>query len=215
MVRHLAIYLLMVLGLALAGCGPTDLLSGPEPTKTEYEATEEAHAARAHLDRNPLAGDGNHHAPPARGQPSLTGDLYVVAYPDRRSSSVFLQGGIDGSHTGDCSGVDAYKDLREGASVTVSDGAGRVLTRGTLGRGKGGTLSGGEPGSDLERLGQDALTCTFPFRLENLPQASEYNIEVADRGVVSFSEAKLEQPGRVVALSVSPFPLSVYATPSP
>jgi hypothetical protein len=190
-------------------------VSGPEPTKTEYHATEEAHAAVVQLARNPLATSAVVTSPRGAGPLALTGSLYVIAYNDLQSSSTFLEGGIAGSYAGDCSGDDAYKDLREGTSVMARDDSGRVLANGTLGQGKGGTLSGGEPGSDLERLGQDAFTCTFPFQLETLPKVCEYSIEVSDMGEVSFSKAELQRLGWEVDLSVSPYSMSDYATPAP
>jgi hypothetical protein len=132
----------------------------------------------------------------------------LVAYDDGRSS-VFLTGGIDakGTDGDDCAGRGPYEGVREGARVEVSDARGRPLASGQLGGGRSGTLSGGEPGSDLERLGQDALTCTLAFRVGGLPRAESYAIEVGDRGRVVYPAEDLRRLGWDARLSLSPYPL--------
>lgn len=77
---------------------------------------------------------------------------------------------IDGS-TSDCSGSGRYSDLRGGAALTVSDGAGRLLATVSLGPGTGGPPH----------------TCRFGFSLVDVPDVSLYRLDVGHRRVGSFT----------------------------
>ncbi len=203
--------LLAALGTLLLACNRAAIRTGQEPPETGYLATASAEAAAARLDRNPLLPTPTAARGSGSGSLTLTGSLYLVAYADSRSSSTLLRGGIDtpGGDMEDCTGIGAYEELRDGAAVVVSDETGRVLGRGVLSEGRAGTLSGREPGSDLEQLVQDTLTCSFTFRVEDLPRAQSYTLEVADKGQVSYPAEEIQTLGWEAHLSLAPDGLRV------
>lgn len=82
----------------------------------------------------------------------------------------------------ECWGRDGYQDIRDGAAVTVTDPAGKVLAISQLGAGavaEHPTIAG-------------AKTCLFEFTVPGVPAgAGIYGIEVSHRGAVRFEEARL------------------------
>lgn len=80
----------------------------------------------------------------------------------------------------DCWGYQGYEDIRQGASVTVTDSAGKVVALGAL-----------KPGKPVV-ISDRATNCLLRFEISNVPAGLEfYGIEVAHRGVVRFSEKDL------------------------
>ncbi|MEX2253839.1 MAG: zinc ribbon domain-containing protein [Acidimicrobiia bacterium] len=86
----------------------------------------------------------------------------------------------------DCIGTGGYNDIGPGTEVRVSDEGGTVLATGALGSGK-----------DLEGLG-----CIYRFSLKTVPDANFYEFEVAHRGGITYSRAKLENQEWRVDLSL-------------
>jgi hypothetical protein len=78
-----------------------------------------------------------------------------------------------------------YTDLRDGTSVSLSDGDGKLLATGSL---TGGTLRG------------DGVT--FTFHLSDVPETAFYKLEVANRGQVPYSEQQMGQSGWKLNTSV-------------
>jgi hypothetical protein len=79
----------------------------------------------------------------------------------------------------DCSGSGGYGDLVQGAQVTITDPAGKVIAIGKLGYGKT-TMAGDRP-----------VSCTFPFHTYAAAGHGIYGVEVTHRGVVQVPEANL------------------------
>jgi len=79
---------------------------------------------------------------------------------------------------GHCAGSGAYADITPGAQVTITDGTGATIALGALGTG------------DVTKN----LTCGFPFALSVPAGKGFYGIEVAHRGRLQLTEAKLAQP---------------------
>lgn len=77
--------------------------------------------------------------------------------------------------TDDCSaGTGGYSDIREGASVVITDASGKKLAVGSLKEGK--------------PYGESRL-CTFGFSIEDIPGGEgPYSVEVGSRGEVAFTE---------------------------
>lgn len=103
-------------------------------------------------------------------------------------SLVLNSPGVQRGSTGDPCWVSTkgYQDIREGAQVTVTDGAGAVIALGSLGPGKiGKTTTAGS-----QTIGLD---CTFPFTVE-VPERDFYGVEVARRGVVRYARADIGAP---------------------
>jgi len=75
-----------------------------------------------------------------------------------------------------CSAVDVgYPDIHPGTPVVVKTTSGAVIGSATLGTG------------DLRLTGTFRNDCVYTFSLR-VPDASQYQIEVSDRGAVSFSK---------------------------
>jgi len=96
------------------------------------------------------------------------------------SSTVTLNGkltsqwGLDDAVAGvgfTCSGRGGYSDMKEGATVTVTDDSGRII--------KVSELSTGVYGS--------SSSCVFKFKAEKVPYSEVYQIEVSHRGKVVYS----------------------------
>jgi hypothetical protein len=83
---------------------------------------------------------------------------------------------VDGTS---CAGTPVYRDLVEGAPVTITDPAGAVLGSSRLGP------------LTLDGLG-GAGACNLKFTVPGIPTGKgTYGIEVARRGVTRYDEAKL------------------------
>lgn len=78
-----------------------------------------------------------------------------------------------------CWGKGGYDDLTKGASVTVTDAAGKTIALGSV-------------VSEYTSFSTDefASSCTLNFQVENVPRGGQfYGVEVSHRGVVHESEA--------------------------
>ena len=80
-----------------------------------------------------------------------------------------------------------YNDLAAGATVTVKNGSGNVIGTGSL---KEGTAGG------------DGSTCSMPFTVTDVPQVPFYQVEVANRGNVTFSLNQMRNSKWVVSLTI-------------
>lgn len=81
-----------------------------------------------------------------------------------------------------CRGYGGFKDIGEGAPVTITDASGKVVGVGTLPNGVA------EVSRDLPQV-QD---CVMRFEVAGVPRgAGPYGVEVSHRGVVRFDEASL------------------------
>lgn len=86
-----------------------------------------------------------------------------------------------------CSGTGGYDDIAAGAQVTVKDQTGTLIGTGSLEAGK----------ANAERT-----TCTFAFKVADLPDATFYAIEVSHRGELTYSAAEMETRHWVVAFTL-------------
>lgn len=77
-----------------------------------------------------------------------------------------------------CRGSGGYSDIRPGTEVTVRDQAGAVIARGDLGLESSGTV----PGS-----------CEFSLRVDDVPRATFYEIEVGRRGSLTYSYEQMQR----------------------
>ena len=101
---------------------------------------------------------------------TLTGSIEL-----RDSNPIASPPSIDGT-TSDCRGAGNYGDLRSGAALTVSDGAGTVLATVTLGPGTGGPPN----------------ICRFEFSLVDVPDVSVYRLAVGHLRVGSFDYGDMQ-----------------------
>lgn len=85
------------------------------------------------------------------------------------------------TQAGHCAGSGPYADIAPGATVTITDAAGTTVALGELG-----------PGTVTRNS-----TCGFPFALSVPAGKGFYGIEIAHRGRVQITEAKLAQPIRL------------------
>lgn len=92
-----------------------------------------------------------------------------------------------------CSGYGGYGDIQSGTEVAVYDGGGKVLGQGSLGAGQPGSVDWGKNRS---------YTCTFEFKIPDLPKSDFYKIEVSSRGDLLFAYEELEQQGWSIGASL-------------
>jgi hypothetical protein len=78
-------------------------------------------------------------------------------------------------------------DIRTGAAVVLSDGAGKELARTTLGVG---TVEATKRG------------CVFPFQLAGLPKTDRYQLKVGRQGALTFNGQDLAGNGWRVQLNL-------------
>lgn len=135
----------------------------------------------------------------ARKSFTLTGAITVG---DPEGDSVITQGDAF------CFTSGGYSDISVGAGVVVRDENDTIIATGSL----------DFPVSPM------AGNCTFPFRVDNLPRADFYTIEVTHRGPITYSFDELESYDWFLSLSLgdalpildydflTPTP---YQTPSP
>lgn len=84
----------------------------------------------------------------------------------------------------DCTGYSGYDDIREGASVTVYDSAGKVVATGALETGK--------PSDGA---------CVFTAKVPGVPDGSKfYQVEVSHRGRLTVSAADAKTDGFAASL---------------
>ena len=83
-------------------------------------------------------------------------------------------------HDGSCLIVgNGYADIVSGASVVITDPAGKTIALGALGDGR---VAAG-----------DSTTCDFPFTVPDVPAGAKfYGVEIAHRGIVQFPEAQMK-----------------------
>src|SRR5574340_251669 len=81
-----------------------------------------------------------------------------------------------------------FSDIQPGASVTVKNASGTIIATGQLG-------SGTTPGTS-------GMECDFTFKVNDVPTSSFYQVEVANRGNVSYSLSQMEQDKWKVSLSL-------------
>ena len=98
---------------------------------------------------------------------------------------------LDGAEGDVCTGGDGYDDMKPGAQVKISDGAGKVIGLGALGP--------GAARDTQEWAGTDQ--CVFDFTVTGIPEDSGpiYGVEVSRRGVVQFTRDQ----ARSLALTLS------------
>jgi len=87
----------------------------------------------------------------------------------------------EGTDGGDCYASDGYSDIKDGAQVTVKDGAGAVISLGNL-----------DPGHTVEGNGTFAFKCIFGFTVASVPEGKDfYVVEVSHRGELRYTRADL------------------------
>ncbi len=91
--------------------------------------------------------------------------------------TVTLRGVVtfDGNGAG-CTDVGGFEDIAPGTAVTVTNEQDAVIATGTLTSGNA-----------------SATLCRFPFSIQNVPRAQLYNLEVSDRGALTFSASDLKK----------------------
>ena len=84
-----------------------------------------------------------------------------------------------------CFGYGGMDDLKFATPVTITDEQGKILAIGELEAGR-----------------EDSDGCTMSFKIDNIPKASFYSVEVARRGKVTYSFDRMVESGWRVGLSV-------------
>ncbi|HEX5566739.1 MAG TPA: hypothetical protein VFY14_07405 [Streptomyces sp.] len=83
-----------------------------------------------------------------------------------------------------CSGTGGYSDIRFGTQVSVTDAAGTLVAKGSLGLGQ-----------------KTELGCEFPFTVDDITPGSKfYTVEVSHRGGLTQSEDELRAGGLAFTL---------------
>ncbi|MCU1677670.1 MAG: hypothetical protein JWM93_2428 [Frankiales bacterium] len=96
-----------------------------------------------------------------------------------------LVGGKSNEYASTCEGKGGYSDISQGTSVTVTDGAGKIIGTGHLDEGTG-------AGS----------VCTFGFTVKSVPDTDFYKIEISHRGGLTFSREEMAAQGWIVSASL-------------
>ena len=101
-------------------------------------------------------------------------------YTIKGNMTLFDLDDFRGYKAGDsCSGSGGYRDIREGATVTVKDEAGTLVGSGSLGPG---------------RISDESLRlCVFPIEVKGVKDANFFQVEVSHRGGLSYSKADMER----------------------
>jgi hypothetical protein len=90
------------------------------------------------------------------------------------------------STTGTCAGNGGFRDLRDGATVTIYDSTGKIV----------GTTSLYGSSYDIESVSSKRIICTFQWELKDVPNDdSGYSVEVTSRGKVFFTGDQLLKNG--------------------
>jgi hypothetical protein len=79
----------------------------------------------------------------------------------------------------DCQGTGGYDDIGPGSPVTIRNGAGEVVATSKLGE--------GQPSSN----GRQEAYCDWTTKVEDVPAADFYAVEIADRGEITTSAEDL------------------------
>ncbi|MEV5934789.1 hypothetical protein AB0L56_19145 [Streptomyces sp. NPDC052079] len=83
-----------------------------------------------------------------------------------------------------CTGTDGYDDIDFGAQVSVTDAAGTLVAKGSLGLGE-----------------KTELGCEFSFTVDDIPPGSKfYTVEVSHRGGLTQTEDELRAGGLAFTL---------------
>ncbi|MEV4788561.1 hypothetical protein AB0K53_24455 [Streptomyces tuirus] len=83
-----------------------------------------------------------------------------------------------------CTGTDGYSDIDFGAQVSVTDAAGTLVAKGSLGLGE-----------------KTELGCEFPFTVDDITPGSKfYTVEVSHRGGLTQTEDELRAGGLAFTL---------------
>lgn len=90
-------------------------------------------------------------------------------------------------YEGTCTGSGGYRDISFNMPVTVRDGAGKILA---IGRTGSGTL-------------KNSVSCVFNLKVENVPKADFYTIEIGRRGGINYSFEDMQRQNWQVSLSLS------------
>jgi hypothetical protein len=100
---------------------------------------------------------------------TITGDMAIFKGTDFENPNFTSFGGT-------CDGTGGYNDLSSGASVTVTDPAGKVIATGSLGEGH--PLKG--------------LACQFKFTITDVPKEKIYGIQISHRGILNYTQAQVD-----------------------
>lgn len=124
-------------------------------------------------------------------------DLKVPSFTIMKPTAHMLTGSITlidsdlGGNADNCYGTGGYDDIRESMTVTVRDGAGKILAVGDTDAGKA-------PGS-----ADFFVQCVFEFQVDGIPPSDFYSVEVGRRGELNYSFEEMEESDWTVSLSMS------------
>jgi hypothetical protein len=161
-------------------------------TMATLAVTAGAHAPAVASARTPAMAGADTASPAATGH-TLTGTFtltdWVTSLTNGAGTASYKLDEMDailGGKTEDCSeGLGGgYSDLAAGTDVSVLDGSGQLIATAVL---TGGTLS--------------SAGCAFNFSVV-LPSSPFYQVQVANRGAIRYSEAQLTSDGWSLALSL-------------
>lgn len=117
---------------------------------------------------------------------NITGSLQITD-SGPTGASIHLPsfgGSCDGSTDDNGSG---YDDLSAGSQVTVKNGSGHIVAIGTLRTG---------------RSSQSGFECTMPLKVNSVPKASFYQINIGHRGAIDYSYKQMQRKGWRVSLTI-------------
>lgn len=85
-----------------------------------------------------------------------------------------------------CEGSGGYEDIYDGAQVTISNGAGEIIAV-----------------SSLENSQMDGTyECVFEYTMKNVPRSDIYQLEVSNRGKITYSHSDLKKNAFVIDSSL-------------
>lgn len=106
-----------------------------------------------------------------------------------QGSFVLVDSDIGGTAT-DCYGSGGYSDVESGMPVTIRDGKGDILATGNTG-------TGSQPEGKYSQV-----QCVFEFKIDNVPKADFYAIEIGRRGQLNYSFDEMQKRNWTVSLSL-------------
>ena len=96
----------------------------------------------------------------------------------------------------ECEGDNGYDDLQEGAEINIYDAEDKLLASGQVDAGRGVGVFNDAPTDSApatDNIGRIAQYCRLPFKVEDVPKADLYQVEIADRGKLMVKPEELQE----------------------
>jgi hypothetical protein len=186
--------LLATLGLAVAGCSPqVPNVVGLKAVKAEERLQRAGFKSEIRFEEKFEVPSGEVISQEPKGSDRAeTGSLVrlnVAKGATITGTFTLIDADIQRGGGGICVGTGGYSDIAPGLQVTVKDGSGNILGLGKL-------------GPDQHKGQYSEVACEYGFKVENIPRADFYDIEVGRRGSLKYSFEEIRKKGWVLTFTL-------------